>query len=99
MDASWSWLIAAPCAALGALMLLLPGALPRIEEFLNRDLGSREVFALRLGLSFEKRLEQRLNAAVLQESVVWDGALRRHPRVTGASLCVVAALLMAIRTL
>ena len=96
MDGVWVWLIASLCAALGTLMLLFPRALPRIEEFLNRDWGSRELFALRLGLAFERRLEERLNAPVLTGSVVWDSALRRRPRTTGLSLCALAVIMVVI---
>ena len=85
-------IIACCCASAGAVMLLLPGAVPRIEEVLNRDVGEREIFALRFGLPAERRVEERLNASVLMGAVVWDQALHRHSRVTGTALCGIALL-------
>jgi hypothetical protein len=93
MDENALRLIASLCGATGALMLLAPRSVERIEELLNRDWGHQRVFAIRAGLPGERRLEERLNSPVLTRSLVWDDALRRHPRATGAGLCCVALLL------
>ena len=89
-------IIACCLVSTGALMLLLPGAVPRIEELLNRDVGEREIFALRFGFPAERRLEERLNARVLTSAVDWDRVLRRHSRVTGTALCGIALLLFVL---
>ncbi len=35
-------------------------------------------------------LEQVINRNVLTTSLVWDGWLRRHPRLVGAALCLLS---------
>ncbi len=83
------------CAAAGAVLVLAPGALPRIEALLNRTWGGRTLFTVRLGLEGERSAEEILNRPVLTRAVYWDHWLRRHPRVIGAVLLGLAAALPA----
>jgi hypothetical protein len=51
------------------------------------------VTALRLGLNAEQAIEQAINRNVLDKQLTWDGWAKRHPRLVGAALCLVAAVL------
>ena len=95
MAIDWLLLSAFPCAAAGAVLLVAPGALPRIEAALNRTWGGRTLFTVRPGLQGERSAEEILNRPVLTRSVYWDHWLRRHPRVIGVLLLGLAAALLA----
>lgn len=71
-------------AAVGVLLVLVPGAMARVEEVMNAPLGRTYVFALRLGSRCEEVLEEPLNRPILQRGVYWDGFVRRRPRLAGA---------------
>ena len=77
----------------GLVFLLFPGSIKHLEEKLNAPWGNREVMALRFGLRAEQAIEQTINRNVLDKQLTWDGWTKRHPRVVGAALCLVAALL------
>ena len=77
----------------GLVFLLFPNQIHRLEETLNAPWGEREVTALRLGLRGEESIEQTLNRRVLDKQLTWDGWARKHPRVVGITLCLVAAAL------
>lgn len=94
-SAVW-YLIAALCAGCGVLLLVAPGAIPRLESALNRRCGAREVSALRLGLRGEQHAEAWLNRPVGERRLEWDGWLRSRPRLSGAGLLALAALLVAL---
>jgi hypothetical protein len=51
------------------------------------------VTALRLGLPAEQDIERVINRSVLDQKLTWDGWARNHPRIVGAVLCLVAAVL------
>lgn len=77
----------------GLVFLLFPERIACLEERLNAPWGDREVAALRLGLPAEQDIERVINRSVLDQQVTWDGWARRHPRLVGIALCLVAAVL------
>jgi hypothetical protein len=77
----------------GLIFLLFPDRIHRLEDKLNAPWGDREVISLRLGLSGEQDIEQTINRNVLEKQLTWDGWTKKHPRVVGAALCLVAAVL------
>jgi hypothetical protein len=77
----------------GLLFLLFPGSIQRLEAWLNAPWGEREVTALRLGLNGEQAIEQAINRNVLDTQLTWDAWTKRHPRIVGTALCLVAAVL------
>ena len=77
----------------GMVFLFFPDRMVQLEAWLNAPWGNREVASLRFGLRGEQTLEQAINRDVLTTPLVWDGWLRQHPRLVGAALCLVAALL------
>lgn len=74
----------------GLVFILLPDRLGRIEQLLNTPWGDRELGSLRTGIRGERALEQALNRPLPGPTVTWDGWSRRHPRVVGALLCLLA---------
>lgn len=81
--------------ALGAILVLAPGFLERIERGINMPLAEDHVFSLRFGLRAEREVEERLNRPILQASFYWDGFVRRKPRLLGA-LFACAGLLIVV---
>ena len=77
----------------GLVFLLFPGSIKRLEDRLNAPWGDQEIISLRLGLRSEQAIEQTINRNVLDQKISWDGWTKRYPRVVGAALCLVAALL------
>jgi len=76
--------------AVGMVFLFFPDRIAQLEAWLNAPWGNREVASLRFGLRGEHSLEQVINRNVLTTSLVWDGWLRRHPRLVGAALCLLS---------
>jgi hypothetical protein len=85
--------ISAATGVFGLLFLLFPNSIERLEMHLNAPWGDREVTALRLGLNAEQAIEQAINRNVLDKQLTWDGWAKRHPRLVGAALCLVAVVL------
>jgi hypothetical protein len=77
----------------GLVFLLFPNRISHLEDKLNAPWGDREVISLRLGLRGEQAIEQTINRNVLDKQLTWDGWTKKHPRVVGAALCLVAAVL------
>lgn len=77
----------------GILFLLFPNWISRLEEMLNAPWGDRELTALRIGLRGEQAAEQLINRPILDRKITWDGWAKQHPRLVGAVLCLVAALI------
>ena len=77
----------------GLVFLLFPGRIHRLEARLNAPWGDREVTALRLGVQGEQEIEQAINRNVLDTQLTWDAWTKRHPRIVGTALCLVAAVL------
>jgi hypothetical protein len=77
----------------GLIFLLFPDRILRLEDKLNAPWGDREVMSLRLGLRGEQAIEQTINRNVLDKQLTWDGWTKKHPRVVGAALCLVAAVM------
>ena len=77
----------------GLIFLLFPDRIHRLEDKLNAPWGDREVISLRLGLRGEQDIEQTINRNVLDKQLTWDVWAKQHPRVVGAALCLVAAVL------
>ena len=85
--------VAIVCALWGAVFLVAPRAITRIEETLNRAWGNHCVFSLRVGVPGERAAEQWLNRPVEARRVHWDGWVREHPRMLGLTLCSLAGVL------
>jgi hypothetical protein len=77
----------------GLIFLLFPDRIKHLEDKLNAPWGDQEVTALRIGMPGEQAVEQVINRNVLDQKVTWDGWTRNHPRIVGAVLCLVAAVL------
>ncbi len=75
---------------LGILFLCFPAWISRLEDRLNAPWGEWEIAAVRLGLPAEQDVEQVINRDVLDQRITWDGWAKRHPRVIGVALCLVA---------
>lgn len=83
--------IALLAGLVGVAFLLFPDRIRQLEERLNKPWGDRELVSLRVGLRGEQAVEQAINRNVLATEIVWDGWLRRHPRLVGIALCLLAA--------
>ena len=77
----------------GIAFLFFPDRIRRLEARLNAPWGDRELASLRIGMRGEQAVEQVMNSNVLATEIVWDGWLRRHPRLVGFALCMLAAWL------
>ncbi len=78
---------------IGLVFLLIPDRIAQLEAWLNARWGNREVASLRFGLSGEQTLEEIINRDVLAHKITWDGWTKRHPRLVGIALCLVAVSL------
>jgi ABC-type phosphate transport system permease subunit len=74
----------------GLAFLFFPNRIRQLEERLNTPWGDRELASLRIGIRGEQAVEQVMNRNVLATEIVWDGWLRRHPRLVGVALCLLA---------
>ena len=72
------------------LSLFFPDRIRTLEGRLNARWGDREVIPVRIGIDAERAIEQVLNREVLSQQIVWDSWLKRHPRLVGAALCLLA---------
>ena len=79
--------------SVGILFLVFPNAALVLEDKLNATWGAQEITAVRFGFAGEQGVEQMLNRNVLEQRITWDGWSRTHPRLTGVSLCLLAALI------
>lgn len=86
-------------ASWGALFLLAPDAVSRIEEIMNAPFSPGYLFALRLGWRCEHLIEDALNRPVLGYSFHWDGFIRRNPRSFGAALLTGGLALLLVGVL
>ena len=87
------WCITVATGLVGVVFLLLPDRIRQLETRLNAPWGDRELVSLRLGLRREQAMEQVINRNVLDKEVIWDSWSRRHPRLVGVVLCVIAVWL------
>ena len=78
---------------IGALILIWPRLLVKLEQHLNRPWGAEEIITLRLGSTGERDLEQWLNRPVLAQAVYWDRWTRKYPRLTGTVICIAALII------
>ncbi|NIR30993.1 MAG: hypothetical protein GWN84_17090 [Gammaproteobacteria bacterium] len=78
----------------GALFLLAPGSVPRIEKIINTPVSLDYVFALRLGWRCEHLIEEAINRPVLAYTFHWDGFIRRRPRSFGAVLLTAGLVIL-----
>ena len=85
--------VAALVGLWGLVFLLFPRGVARIEKKLNSAWGEREVLSIRLGVPGERPAERVLNKPVLARAFYWDRWAHSYPRLTGAVMCIVAALL------
>ena len=87
--------VAALVGLWGLVFLFFPRGVTRIEEKLNTAWGGREVLSIRLGVPGERPAERVLNRPVLARAFYWDRWAHSYPRLTGAAMCLSAALLFA----
>lgn len=82
--------IALATGLVGIVFLFFPDRIKQLEERLNAPWGDRELASLRFGLRGEETVEQVMNRDVLAREITWDNWLRRHPRLVGIALCLLA---------